>query len=169
MAQVHVVVRDEGDYSDREWCIMAMCSTKGQALARACKYVADDFMTSNKCLDEVDIPYFIQTWIVDGVDGLSGGQDTEVTRQDVERLHPILAPVNKARTHARAERRKLLKESQTRAQREATRRQLDDKLRKGALSVDEYFSFVKAMESEGGAEETSCDQQLCVHAPSQSL
>lgn len=144
MAQVHVVILDEGEFSDREWSVMAVCSTLDQALARACKLVAESFKESNQTWSNFYVPYLIQTWTVDGT--LTAGEDRDVTLAEVERRHPDLAPVIKARAQAAAQRERLLEDARVRERKLAKRRHLDDLLRERALTVEQYYEGVDALE-----------------------
>ena len=150
MSQVYVIIRDEGDYSDREWSVEGVCSTMEQALARACKAVADDFKATDRgdeTWESVCSPYFIQTWTIDEC---SAAGDTEVTTAEVRRRHPELEPVIESRAQAAAARHKLLDEARARDQKLRRRQKLDDRLRNREMTVEDYFNAVEALDAVDG-------------------
>ncbi len=57
MTKVYLIIRDEGDYSDREWTVEAVFSTLDKALGHACSLAASQF---EKCADrswkQIEIP-----------------------------------------------------------------------------------------------------------------
>ena len=66
---VFVVVRDEGEYSSRDWDVCAVCSTRDAARDRACQLAVAWFrdLADHEKLYNLEVPPFgIETWHLDG-------------------------------------------------------------------------------------------------------
>jgi hypothetical protein len=144
MSPVYVIIRDEGEWSGREWSVEGVCSTMELALARACKVVADEFKDAHKdtTWESACSPYLIQTWTLDGH---SAEGEIEVTTAEVRQRHPELEPVIESRAQAAATHRKLLDDARARDEKLRRRRKLDDQLRDRSLTVEEYYIAVEVL------------------------
>ena len=148
MSQIFLVIRDEGEYSDREWSVEAVYWTKDHALAHACKLAAALFKDNKWDLtwQKFYSPYIIQTWTVDG----PCDRDEVVENAAIIQHHPELMPVIEARAHTAAVRTKLLQEAQINAKKLHDRSSLDDKLRNRTISVEQYYEAVDRMSEQDG-------------------
>lgn len=151
MVEIYLVIRDEGDYSDREWTVEAVCSTVDKALARACSLAASHFVVNRMTWELFHHPFVIQTWTIDGT---RAAGETEVTRAQIRQRHPDLTPLIAKREKERAARIKLQEEARVRAVKEQERRSLDDLLRNRTLTVEQYYEAVAAVDAKSAKDET---------------
>jgi hypothetical protein len=96
---VHLVIRTEGESSDREWEVEAVSSTLDRALDLACSLAAKLFTESNenKIWGQFWPPYTIHTFTVDDNTAPSS---MIVTLNDIRERHPELDPIIEARAQA---------------------------------------------------------------------
>lgn len=89
MAQIFVVVRDEGAWSDRTWQIIGVFSTLENATAMACQKTADEFLKwLHTQHEESWLPYHIEQYRVDDAACVMG--HIEIEWHDVEQRHPAV-------------------------------------------------------------------------------
>lgn len=148
---MHLVIRDEGEHSDQEWTVEAVCSTIDKALARACSLAASHFIVTKTPWEHYHHPYVIQTWTVDST---RAAGETEVTRAEIRQRHPELTQVITKREQEYAARVKLQKEARIRAAKEQERRYLDDMLRERTLTVVQYYEAIGALDAKFDEEAT---------------
>lgn len=142
MTQIFVLIREEGEYSGREWNIESVCSTLEGALAHACSLAAECYINSEQLWDAFYPPFSIQTHTLDKV---CETEWTNVTAEMVRPHHPELEAIIEKRTQAAAAKRTLLHEAQIAAEKLRKRRHLDDQLRNHTLTVQQYFEAVNAL------------------------
>jgi hypothetical protein len=153
---VHLVIRTEGESSDREWEVEAVSSTLDMALDRACSLAAKLFKESNedKIWGQFWPPYTIQIFIVDDNTAPSS---MIVTLKDIRERHPELDPIIEARAQAAAKRAEILRVARASGVKVQERRYLDDLLRNRILTVDQYFTAVDALNKQHELERSSAD------------
>ncbi len=114
MTQVFAVVLEEGEYSGRDWRIIAICSSLDNALACVSALDAKRFVEEESCTwEQYPSPYMIQPYNLDhpkpepAMDEESDNIYAE--RVETRRRHPEMEPV----IHERAEkaRKKAAKET----------------------------------------------------------
>lgn len=144
MSQVFLIIRDEGDHSDREWTVEAVSSTMERALAHACNLAASEFMATELPWQRFYHPYAIQIWTIDGP---RAAGETEVTHAHIRLHHPELEPVILRREQEEEARIKLQDEARVRAMKFQERQALDNQLRARVLTPKQYYEAVDALDA----------------------
>lgn len=141
MGKAYVIIKDEGSHSDRDWEIVAVCSSAESAEETLCSILVQTGGTYD--------PYYVDVWTLDG-----GQADEDEGRVISERAghaarqQPAVAAavarraaVEQAKADARARRA-------ADAVRLERRRVLDDRVLAGELTVEEYREAVDRLQTE---------------------
>lgn len=142
MSEVVLIVMDEGQYSDRLWEVLHVCSTLEKAQTQLRELIIWDFMQSKTGVS-YESPYHLQIWKTDG-ERVDAPDDisNEPTIYQIAKTNPEVDAELKHRRQIAEDKEKLLQEHNARQNRVSMRRELDIKLLNGDMTKEEYFAAV---------------------------
>lgn len=146
MSETFLIVLDDGDFSDRYWEVIRVCSSLDKAQAELSNLITQDFMQS-KTGSRYDSPYHIQIWKTDG-ERIDAPDDcsNDMSILQIAKTNPIVQAELDHRKKIAQDKEKLFQEHQARQTKVSMRRELDIKLLNGELTKQDYRAKVDELD-----------------------
>lgn len=135
MSRVYLVIRDEGEYSGREWSVEGAFSSMDLALSRACELAAAEYMNMTQTWSAYYPSFSIQEW---AVDGRMLADHFEDVKDEARRRHPELEQRIKFQDRKVAERDAWLADAKAAAAKRRLGMVIAEQRRTGAITDEQY-------------------------------